>query len=182
MPRWSCLQLFGTIYMGEQAQMTSVMTSFYRLILDVNQAFDGVSTEACNLFRCYTLWLIGFLLCPKQDDYGHIVRHLKWVKTTNFQILCNATSLGVTNQHSSKWYPRLGNPLVGQRQHCVYVFLMHLSVILHRNACFLVLAAECPTTEWPKTVTWSNHVACQASLCVVFDWYGKTKSKILCFF
>ena len=45
--------------------------------------------------------------CPKQNYYGHILRHLKWVKTTDFQILQNATSLSATYQHSSKWYPRL---------------------------------------------------------------------------
>ena len=107
MPKWSCLQLFVMRYMGEQAQMPSVMTSCYHRILDVNQAFDGVSAEACNLFWCYILCMIGFLLCPKQDYYGHILRHFKWAKTTNFQISPNATSLSATNQHSSKWYPRL---------------------------------------------------------------------------
>ena len=32
---------------------------------------------------------------------------LKWVKTTKFLILRNGTRMSATNQHSSKWYPRL---------------------------------------------------------------------------
>ena len=41
--------------------------------------------------------------------YGRSLRHLKWVKTTKFLILRNGTSMSATNQHSSKWYPRLIN-------------------------------------------------------------------------
>ncbi len=37
--------------------------------------------------------------------------HIWFFKTTNFQILRNATSLSATNQHSSKWYPRLNKDL-----------------------------------------------------------------------
>ncbi len=171
MPKWCCLQIFRTIYTGEQVQMTSVIASYYRLILDVNQAFDGVSPNLCTLFRCYILCMIRFLLYQKQDYYGHNLRHLKWVKTTKeyvaslialyknngaflcgrikafskevvrlgtaiggvwlwadigrncktfFLILRNATSMSVTNQHSSKWYPRLITDLQKKKK-CKYL-------------------------------------------------------------
>ena len=65
--------------------------------------------------------LLGWVtnLCTQPSEVWHLckwhllicifLRHLKWVKTTNFQILRNATCLSATNQHSSKWYPRLLN-------------------------------------------------------------------------
>ena len=47
-------------------------------------------------------YLDEWLICAlNQVKFG------TYVSDTNFHILRNATSLSATNQHSSKWYPRL---------------------------------------------------------------------------
>ena len=56
-------------------------------------------------------WLVCALDQVKVDtcvsDTNWFAYFLKWVKTTKFLILRNATCMSTTNQHSSKWYPRL---------------------------------------------------------------------------
>ncbi len=85
-------------------------------------------------------WLTNF--CTQPSEVWHLckwhllicifdfstVRHLKWVKTTNFQISRDATRLSATNQHSSKWYPRLISFLNAEEKH-----FQNITHIGHRN-------------------------------------------------
>ncbi len=78
-----------------------------------------------------------FLLYPKQDYHEHNLGHLKWVKTTKFLILGNGTSMSATNQHSSKWYPRLNIALVKwSSSPCLTIWLSYLSPRVSRTACW----------------------------------------------
>ena len=131
-------------------------------------------------------------ICIFDFSTGHILRHLKWVKTTNFQILRNATSLSATNQHSSKWYPRLQTGVTYSPKRTTdidhktlvtvgihwknYLFgqMWHLFVRLHHK-CFVHMYENIIIMFWNK----QKHkicitcVMCCLSLGLTFGWlYG----------